>query len=283
MIIKNQGLAKYYFKALHLYDQTYNKTPLLIFQMGKVGSSTIYNTVKKYIFGRNIYHVHNLNQHVAKSQIDWGIQKIKESGQKRQYPELWHSLYLSERIKKETKEKWQVITLVRDPVARNLSWFFQVMDRLYPEIYADGIKGKFNSKLTEKSFLNVGEESHKEPLVWFDSQIKLNFHVDVYSKPFSKHKGYEIYENEKARILVIRLEDIDNCAAKALTDFLNIDNIDIVSTNRSSDKKYKAMYKCFLESIKLDNTYLDKMYNSKFTRHFYTEDEIENFRKRWAH
>jgi len=41
------------------------------------------------------------------------------------------------------------------------------------------------------------------------------------------------------------------------------------------------MYRDFLESIELPDTYVEIMCNLEYTRHFYTDAEIEAIRSKW--
>ena len=123
--------------------------------------------------------------------------------------------------------------------------------------------------------------NHDSPLVFFDRELKGVFGVDVFASEFPKSKGYKIYEDEKADVLVIRLESINDCAEEAFKDFLDINNFTLVNTNIGREKIYASIYKEFKETINLPVSYLDKFYNSKYMRHFYSEAEIEKFRAKW--
>jgi hypothetical protein len=103
----------------------------------------------------------------------------------------------------------------------------------------------------------------------------------VFSSDFPKSKGYKIYEGDKVDILLIRLENLNQCAREAFKDFLNIDNFTLINTNIGSEKDYAPIYKKFRDAIALPDSYIDEMYNSKYARHFYTEAEINKFRARW--
>lgn len=122
---------------------------------------------------------------------------------------------------------------------------------------------------------------HDGPLVFFDREIKGFLGIDVFSSEFTKSKGYKIYEEENADVLVIRLENLDECAHEAFKEFLNIDEFTLIGGNLSSDKAYHAIYRRFLDSIILPDSYVDEMYTSKYARHFYSEKEINMFRAKW--
>ncbi|MCI0558844.1 MAG: putative capsular polysaccharide synthesis family protein, partial [Nitrososphaera sp.] len=125
-------------------------------------------------------------------------------------------------------------------------------------------------------------EFHEVPLTWFDTELKTVFGIDVFSSDFPKSTGYKIYEGLQADILLLRLESLKSCSGDAFKDFLNIDDFTLRPTNISEGKDYYPTYREFLDSVVLPPAYIDKMYESKYTKHFYTEDEIDIFKARWS-
>jgi hypothetical protein len=122
---------------------------------------------------------------------------------------------------------------------------------------------------------------HDTPLVFFDREFKGVLGIDVFSSDFPKPKGYKIYEQELADVLLIRLENLDQCASKAFQEFLNVDGFTVIRKNIASEKAYYPIYRKFLESVLLPDSYIDEMYASKYARHFYSEQEIDAFRAKW--
>lgn len=271
--LRKPWFARRYFKFKHQVIDRYRKSPVLVYQMGKVGSAAVHKSLTSYRLGRSIYHIHNLNKEQAKEEL---ARHIEMSGSSRSYDYLWHSLFLCDLVRKPSSEKWPIITLVREPVKRNVSAFFQALDRINPELYQRGIKGNIEVDKLLDYFLNSFKQ-HSVPEIWFDRQLKNVFDVDVYSNPFPREKGYCIYESETAKVLLIRLENLEQCAGKAFNEFLGIQNFVLLTANIGENKAYKKMYKAFLAEAKLPDSYLKKIYNSKFTQHFYSKDEINLF------
>jgi hypothetical protein len=108
------------------------------------------------------------------------------------------------------------------------------------------------------------------------------FGIDVFASEFPKERGYAVYAAENASLLVIKLEMLDGCAADAMRDFLGIHNFVLNNANIGEEKEYKDIYKAFLRSIVLPEDYLNRMYESAFARHFYTDAELAQFRARWS-
>jgi len=51
--------------------------------------------------------------------------------------------------------------------------------------------------------------------------------------------------------------------------------------NTSDDYWYKPVYYKFKKMFIPNEEHLQKLYGSKFMKHFYTDKEIENFYKKW--
>jgi hypothetical protein len=266
----NYSTAKLYYNFFSL-PKLGRSNPLLIFQMGKVGSSSVANSLKLLDMNFVIYHVHDMSDKI----MDLMESNYKENWIPAARPgHLWEGQYVKKILKKHPKRwNWKIITLVRDPVARNISAFFQNLFLKYGSYY-------FDRKKLLNLFLN--EFDHETPLVWFDREIKEVIGIDVFRKPFPKEKGYEIYQSKENSLLTIRLEDLDACASNAFREFLGIKNLKIIKSNIGNVKPYSKSYNDFLKNIKLPDAYIQKMYFSKFTRHFYTQIEIEYFIKKWS-
>jgi hypothetical protein len=204
----------------------------------------------------------------------------------------WLNLFLHKQISKGLNgKKWKVITLTREPVGRNISTFFENL-----EIKSLNSNGKYKIKsdyYNIDSIIvkedNLGELvdfffsklNHRSPLDFFDNELHKVFNVDVYANEFPKSKGYKIYRTLKADILLIRVEDLNRVAQQAFKEFLEIENFSLIDENVSEDKNYALLYKAFKDKIHLPDSYLDQLYCSKYMQHFYSIEEINNFRSRW--
>ena len=249
-----------------------------MYQMGKVGSSTI----RKSINAANIevypYHLHYMS----------GIDYMVGLCRKQSLPLMDHilsSIYCKKLIKKEVAKgkKFKVITLVRDPIAKNISQFFQNVEISYPEFrYAEKEKSLSEYELlSELTGFYIKNFRHKDPLVWFDVEMKQFTNIDVFQFNFPHEKGYQIYENKSFRILLMRLENLNTCISDAMDRFLGIKNFRLVNDNISKEKNYAGLYEQMKNRIKLPESYIEEMYASKMATHFYTESEIRTFKQRW--
>ena len=76
-------------------------------------------------------------------------------------------------------------------------------------------------------------------------------------------------------------EIIDSVKEKAIAEFLGLQSLSLQQHNVSADKEYADAYRSFITTIKLPPSYVDKMHTAKYTKHFYTPEEIQRFSDKW--
>jgi hypothetical protein len=258
---------------------------ILIHQMGKVGSSTITQSLEKSDCDIPIFHTHILNPVRLQSKIHIYLsKKLAKGGSKSTWiiGHLATSKILSPIIqKKSEKITWKIITLVREPVGRNISAFFQNIDSYFDDFIERYNKGTLSNQEISEKFFN--DFPHNIPLEWIDLEIKDVFGIDLYKYEFPIDKGYSIQGSENgSNCMVVRVEDLNRCYKDAFRDFLRIQNFVLVKENIGETKEYSDIYKSFLKEIIFPDWYLEKMYSSKYSKHFYSDIEIEEFCKRWG-
>ena len=284
--VHNYHSAKvFYFFQLFLNDLRWNQN-IIVYQMGKVGSTTIVRSLKASGIKMPVYHVHDLKESTLKRDEQLYKDYFRKSKFNNRYfpTHVWEGQYLSKQLNSTMfkTDKWKVITLVRDPIDRNISAFFQTLEIEFGLNYAELLVAPTPSVIEKLTNLFLRESlSHDYPLTWFDNELKGMLGLDVFTVPFPTTKGYKIYKGEQVDTLVIRLEDLNKCASSAFCEFLNIDNFILKKANISNDKNYRTLWKDFKEILVLPNEYVRKMYTSKYMRHFYTSEEIRAFETEW--
>ena len=177
----------------------------------------------------------------------------------------------------------QVISLVRDPIARNVSAFFAPsVNPLHRQLRA---YARYDPRLLYEFLEVFPKKEHDRPLIWFDEIFKPAAGIDVYATPFPKQKGYNIYEGEQYRALVIRTEDLDKKLAKALVEFLDLPDDVVIPVEHLGQREVvptAELYIDFLAKVAMPDWYIEKMYGSKYASHFYSKAALERFAKRWA-
>jgi hypothetical protein len=259
--------------------------------MGKVGSSTVERSLRALSVDSPIYHPHYLS-HDRVSEIEKRRRKHFRTEREFYVKRAWLSQYLRKAIGKGLDGKrWKIVTLVREPIARNISTYFENL-----EVKPVDSECKYNIKSIYYDFettihldnleplleLFFEKVRHDSPLVYFDRELRRVFGIDVYASDFPKSIGYKIYEERDADVLLIRLENLNECANIAFKEFMNLDNFSLIKTNIGSEKNYAFLYDRFKNTIRLPASYIDRMYGSKYARHFYSEKEIEGLITKWC-
>jgi hypothetical protein len=269
--------------------------------MGKVGSTTVRDSLKHAQVNRPTYHVHSLSgetlQELEKSlaaSFPHSLDNLRH---------IWRCQRARERVllgltRSDTlspAERLQAITLVRDPIARNLSTFFQQVKaeplasagtpptewRLSSSFFDfDLVLRDNDTRALSELFFERGW--HDFPPLWVDREIEGVLGIDVYATGFPRNQGYDIYHSQKADLLLIRLEDLNHCAARAFKEFLDLDQFSVVSANVGEQKGYASFYRALKSSIVFPKSYLDRIYSSQFAQHFYNEAERQEFKARWS-
>ena len=216
------------------YFESELKAPnwLLVYQMGKVGSKTLCKSIEEV--GIKCIHVH-------------------------QFKPLKSCIPNANQIK--------IITLVREPVSRNLSEIFQNLISLRGINFENII----SSRLIEgRQFFD-----------WFDHELKEYFGIDIYAYPFDKEKGYSIIKEGCVEVLVLKLEKV-NFLEQVIGEFIGAPQFKLINDNEGDKKDYKYLYKNIKDTITIPREIFDIVYNNnpKFN-HFYSEVEKAEFLKKW--
>jgi hypothetical protein len=258
--------------------------------MGKVGSKTIRSSLRPLELDRTIYHVHYLTLDRI-NELENDRKRYLGTDKEHLLQHVWQYQYLHQQIADGLDgTRWQVITLTREPISRNIATFFENLEVTALETERRySIKSDYYGfeivldvenmdRLTDLFFERL---NHDTPLTFFDRELNGIFDVDVFASEFPISKGYKIYRDNRTDLLLIRLEDLNECARAAFREFLGIKDFTLINTNVGSNKEYAWLYKRFRDFVVLPQAYVDRMYNAKYTRHFYTTEEISSFRAKW--
>lgn len=251
------------------------RQPIIVYQMGKVGSSSMYWSLDALRLNVPVYHLHFLND--ADRIAAWAKKTLRVHDRELKMVALAQKL--RQEIDRGTAPRYHLISLVRAPVPRNLSTFFHNIDSYLPHFDERLQAPSFSFQDVTDYFVNEFQEHTPER--WFDHQVRDVFGLDVYAAPFARERGYQIYENDRARLLVIRLEDLNRVAAKAMSEFLNIPDFRLVPMNAGESKKYGALYKEYLNQLRLPRAYITETNDTQYAQHFYTPQELEASVARW--
>jgi hypothetical protein len=267
--------------------------------VGKVGSSSVRYSLIKLHLGRRIHHIHYL---------DLDRLAELEAALKPGFPDslftlqhIWRSQHVAHELACNPDDRLQAITLVRDPIARNISSFFQHIQvepqhdgndwRVFSPLYGfemavksdeSGAPAPGERHVNTLIDVFLSREEHDLPMRWMESELKAQLGIDVYAGEFRTSKGYAIYQSERAELLLFRLRDLNRCATEAFYEFMGLEQFSLINANIAEQKDYTSVYRAFKNAITFSESYLDRMYNSDFCKHFYSDQELEQLRAQWT-
>lgn len=216
---------------------------LWIWQAAKVGSSTILHTLRHY--GVDCVSFHNIVRLSKEESIDGNLL-----------------------IKKVKTEPIKVITLVREPIARDFSQYFQG--------YALHCVDK---KSIQDVLLEFAEEDYQ--FKWFDGEIKALLGIDIFEYPFDREKGFGLIKKDNIEILILKLESL-NQNTDILGEFVGVENLELKNANESDKKSYAKLYKEAKDTIVIPQKIIDRYYKgNERMDYFYTETEKKGFLEKW--
>ena len=225
-----------------------------------------------------IHHVHLMNLSLEDCEIRLRDEYANLS---KVLGAVGNGLELRKTLEKTPEQRLKIITLVRDPVARNVATFFESLDSFIPD-WQEQIAYQLLSVDDLHRIFLTKKTLHRGPHFYFDDEIKPVLGIDVFEEEFPIKTGYKIYpDNQHNPMLLIRLEDLDQCARTAIQEFLGIENFQLTNANIGAQKEYAALYEAFKQKP-LPEEYLNEMYGTRFSRHFYSDAELQAFKERWS-
>jgi hypothetical protein len=221
--------------------------------MGKVGSGSINHAL--YNKGIETLHAH------------WMSGEFPEA----EFPTT--KLKILNKIKNDEVPPLKVITPIREPLGRNLSAFMYNLIKY-------GISGR-QETVEELYHLFIEKYNIYYPDLWFEKELMSTFNFNPFNKKFNHRKGYQIYNVGKHKILIIRLENADKVLPRAIHKLLRVRGVQMIHHNNFEEKKYVGHKYKELKTKKFSREFLDKIYDLKYAKHFYTEKELEKFKDRY--
>ena len=246
------------------------KEPILIYQMGKVGSSTIAHTLEQLQLDSPILHIHTLSE----SHLNHAIQRQRSTSSRYLHKHLLVSSILVDKLKQGVFP-CKVITVTREPVSHAISFVFEDMKKQAPEaivgdqkVDVDVIKRTLDKLFSEKNGVS-------NPGIWFDNELKECLGIDVFSVPYDHEQGFSIIEGDNISVLVIRMEDINKALMPALSTFLEMElsHISMKRANIGSKKWYANDIKLVKDTYRMKNEFAAALFETQYFEHFYPTEK----------
>jgi hypothetical protein len=237
--------------------------------MGKVASSSVYEDLR-FRDEVNAYKIHRMNPDAIASVRE----EYLRLGAPPPNEEL--GLYLYREISQK-KRKAKIISMVREPISRNVSAYFENLDT-YEAMKSAHTRIKIDELVN--NFLK--KYNHDLPLTWFDIEMRSTTGIDVFEHEFPQQQGHHRIISPPFELLLMR-HDLDNAVKEDLIQsFLNIRDLTLSKVNVGVSKKYAEVYDTFLHSIQLPEEYIERMLDSRYAAHFFPKEELDQVRNRWS-
>tara|TARA_B100000131_G_scaffold318903_1_gene363708 strand:+ start:1301 stop:2011 length:711 start_codon:yes stop_codon:yes gene_type:complete len=197
-----------------------------------------------------------------------------------------HSLALLKKCLEE-EENTLVISGIRNPLARNLSYFFQT----YSDVGRNDVKCKSNKYKGEKCYvmekdkiLSLSTEEvvqkffdqkwHNTFNDWFEEFFEIT-DIDVVS--FDKESGYQLYSLDNNNWILFYTFEMFSKNKSKFERFFDIKRLE--HTNNADKRIYGEVYRSVKASIKFPKPYKQKLLNTEIINRFYSKSDIQKF---WA-
>ena len=258
-------------KRTHKYGIT---APIVIYQMGKVGSTALQHSLTALGVDVPVYQMHTLNY---LDEAEAWARTLPDPA-----PELVmlrRGRYVRHAIDSKLWKNVTMISMVRAPGPQLLSAFFQRID-----LHLAALQKQKDGQVTPQDVADYFVKYFKPsfPAEWFDAQLHEPFGIDVYASEFPKAQGYQYYEHDTIRLVVIRLEDLSRCVNQVMREFLGIPDFRLVAANVGAEKQYADLYQRVQKILRLPPERIQEVNSQKYAQHFYTPQELETSVARWT-
>lgn len=171
--------------------------------------------------------------------------------------------------------------MFRDPYAKNVSLMFSSLIDILWHHNPGGIDNKQQNTSELLDYYFANHVRHDLPLKWFDEEFKEATKIDIFDYPFDKEKGYIIIKKGKIDVLLMTLEKL-NDNEQTIRDFIGDQSFVLRHKNDGSKKWYSDLYESFKKRHYLNEEELKFYYDNDVVRHFYTDEQIEQFKSKWS-
>ena len=242
--------------------------PILVWQMGKVGSMSMVAALSAA--GISAVHVHVLNPSSLaqrrRRRADAGLPPIQQHEEADRLAPL-----IADR-----QVGFRVVSGVRDPIAQHLSAVFQKWDDFPP---CSGVD-KTNPASVAQWFIETCDPD--AVATWFEDEFEVVFGVDVYAMPFDRDAKSLRLKAGRLDLLVLRCEDSNVSKQASLNDFFGRGDLRLANENLAASKPQGDLYAEVRNRIRMPAALVERFLATRWVGHFYAREEIQAMRTFWT-
>ena len=228
--------------------EAYVNVDIFVYCGGKCGSSTLEATFIKH--GFKTIRVHGINDWVERYPKGPGIMSIIKENSKRR--------------------KIYIIDAYRTPIERQISAFFQNIERYVPTYEQLSITGLIN--IFDRQFLSKIEGFHSI------DEVMREYNVPLFTE-FDFNRGYVMKEHNNVVFVKLLFRDIAKWGP-ILSEIFGR-NITIQANNITFTKDINTRYNAFKAAYRVPASYLPTLQDDKHFQTFNTPDQQKEYIANW--
>ena len=183
------------------------------------------------------------------------------------------------------KRNTLIISGIRNPLIRNISYFFQT----HSDQGSNDVKTQKNNYQGETPFVcSTAALLQKTPEEVIDLFFAQNYHftfndwfeeffllTEIKDIPFNKQRSYQLYPLGKENyLLMYTMENLGDTNVE-LARFLKIEKL--LHTNSAKESPYHSLYEQVKKKIKFPDAYKQQLLDTSIMKYFYTPSTVNGF------
>lgn len=249
---------------------------ILVYQMGKVGSKTVVDSLVGTGFKRI--------DHQAEKRLQQAIEQGQNIVVHCHAHESTRSI-LDYCRTREMLNQVRVISLVREILPRNMSSFFQNFDKPGKRNWYFGPKKKIQHTSIKRLsifFRKCNLRYVEKRICNWPQKFSDATGFQMLDHAFDTARGFSSYETDDGLRLYFCQTEMLTARWDSLRDYLELDTLPMIPSNVGDDKWYADIYARFKEAYVASDRELTACYDNDIMDHFYSESDLDRFRERWS-
>jgi hypothetical protein len=255
---------------------------VLVYQQGRVASTSVYEGLCALDLGLPVFHVHTLSRARAEERIE----QARREG-RRVDRNLIVGRALSRELERHQADPdrapWKVVSIFRDPIGVMMSIHFMHPTILRASTGHGGLDGDAALDHFRRIFEN-DDPAGWELSRWYDDVFAEETGVDVFAHPFDRDRGYSVIRAQGLDVLLIRFESLRECFSQAIGEWLEVSpsRVTLPHANIHREKSLDGLHDFAKKNLSLSREACERVYSTRFVRHFYSEAAIDALVEQWT-